>query len=81
MTELPNWVAPIVEVLAYVFFGPPLVFYAVVVGFMVVVVAIMHPIWGAIFGRSVDGPLDSNTRIVIGLVGLGLLWQMIAPWL
>lgn len=80
MSDLPTWVAPVVEVLAYVFFGPPLVLYAVFcAGF--IVVAIAHPIWGAIRGRSADGHLDPITRIVIGLVGLGLLWQMLAPWL
>lgn len=80
MTELPSWVAPVVEVLAYVFFWPPLVLYAVF-GVGIMVVAIAYPLWGAFRGRSADGPLDPITRIVIGLVGLGLLWQVLAPWL
>ncbi len=80
MKELPAWVAPVVEVLAYVFFGPPLVLYAVFcVGFMVVATA--HPIWVAFRGRDADGTVPPFVRIVIGLVGLGLLWQMTAPWL
>lgn len=80
MTELPIWVAPVVEALTYVFFGPLLVLYAVF-GAGIMVVAIAYPIWVAFRGRDADGSVPPFVRIVIGLVGLGLLWQMIAPWL
>lgn len=80
MTEFPSWAAAAIEALAYVFFGPPLVLYAVFcAGFMII--AIAYPILGAIRGHGTNGPLGPITRIFIGLVGLGVLWQMIAPWL
>ena len=61
-------------------FGPPLVLYAV---FCVggIIVAVAYLIWGAIRGHSGDGPLHPVTRLVLGLIGLGLLYELIAPWL
>ena len=80
MTDLPSWVVDAVEVLFYVVIGPPLVVWVVFcAGFIIVV--IVHPIWVAVRGRDYRKPVDPFTRTVAGLVGLGLLWSFIRPWL
>ena len=80
MLELPSWVATAVEVFAYIVFWPPLVLYAVICAGCIIFM-IAHPIWGAIRGHSADGPFHPITRLLLGLIGLGLLWSFIAPWL
>ena len=80
MIELPNWVAAAVKVLTYAIFGPPLVLSAVF-GAGLIIFMIAHPIWVAIRGHSADGPFHPITRLVLGLIGLGLLWSFIGPLL
>ena len=80
MTELPSWVASAVEVFAYVVFGPPLVLYAVICAGCIIFM-IAHPIWVAIRGHDTNDALHPITRLLLGLIDLGLLWSFIGPWL
>ncbi len=85
MTELPNWVGIAVEVLYYAIAVPILAFSAVLL-VICMVGSIAMPIWGAIFGRAPGErggveALHPIARLVLALAGLGVLWQMIAPWL
>lgn len=83
MIDFTSWVTAVVEALTYVLFGPFLILYAAF-GAVIMISAFAVPIWGAIFGR-VPGdrgePAGPIVRLVVALAGLGLLWQMVAPWL
>ena len=85
MIELPSWVAAAVEVLYYAIAVPAWALLAVLL-VLCMVGGIAAPIWGAIFGRLPGDrggvePLHPITRLVVGLVGFGLLYSLVAPWL
>lgn len=85
MTELPSWVGTALEVLFHAI--PDLVWFlsvALAVVFMGGTIVVL--IWGAIFGRipgergAVEPP-HPITRLVLGVIGLGLSWSFIGHWL
>ena len=80
MVELPNWVGTALEVFSYVVFGPFLILYAVF-GAGCIIVSVAYPIWCAIRGHDANGALHPITRLVLGILGFGLLYPFIAPWL
>lgn len=85
MADLPSWVTVVVEVLYYAIAIPALALSGVLL-VLFMGGAIAMPIWGAIFGRTPGErkrvePLHPITRLVLSLMGLGLLWVVVAPWL
>ena len=81
MIELPSWAAAAVEVLYYAIAGPAWALLAVLL-VICVVGSIGAPIWAAIFGRLPGDrgePLHPITRLVVGLIGLGVLFVVL--WL
>ena len=85
MTELPSWAGTAIEALYYAI-ADLIWFLSVALAMVFMVGTIAVPIWGAIFGRipgersRVELP-HPTTRLVLGLIGLGLLWSFIGPLL
>lgn len=85
MTEIHSWASAALNAFYYAVSNPvSVLLLAFAAVFAVGSIAI--PIWGAIFGRAPRArggvePLHPIARLVLALAGLGVLWQMIAPWL
>ena len=85
MIEFPSWAGAALEVLYYAVAVPAAALSAVLL-VLCMVGGIAAPIWGAIFGRLPGDrggvePLHPITRLVVGLVGFGLLYSLVVPWL
>ena len=85
MIELPSWASTALDVLYYAVSNPVWILLVAVAGLVMIFVA-AYPIWCAIRGRGLDEgrgvePLHPIMRLVLALIGLGLLWSFVAPWL
>ena len=83
MIELPSWAVAAVEVLYYAIAVPAWALLAVLLA-LAVVGSIGTPIRAAIFGRLLGDrgeSLHPIMRLMVGLIGLGVLWSFAVLWL